>query len=193
MLLLMQGSIILTGPVSIFPSVSELINLLLCAIFHVVYVAWTQVMVAYDLVAYSSVTIIIEWLQIRPRILSLKDCNNIVPHHRSIYDERLFECSNNFRVDSKRRSLTEDHSTSDNLLIMCEVLATISVVCGITCNNWRYQIIHQSITKRISIYSLESSNSLFYRFQSIGPFIWIGVNVQTMGENRSMYVQYLQY
>ena len=80
MMLLMQGRILIEGPVSLFPSVSALINILLHASRHVVYVVWTQLMVLYDTVAHSIIMIFLGWLQIRPCIRSMKYCNHIVPN-----------------------------------------------------------------------------------------------------------------
>ena len=87
MMLLMQGNIILEGPVSILPSVSALIKLLLRSSCHVVYIAWTQVMIVYEIVADSSITMFLDWLQIRPHILSLKDCVHLVPNQCSVCNE----------------------------------------------------------------------------------------------------------
>ena len=47
MLLLMQGIITIEGTVYILSSVSALIKLHLCASLHMVYVAWTEVMIVY--------------------------------------------------------------------------------------------------------------------------------------------------
>ena len=164
----MQGSILLEVPVSLFPSVRLLRNIFLRASRHVVYVAWTQVMVVYELVSYYFITIFLSWIQICPHILYLKDSEHLVPNKHSIYDERFGEWSDKFRVTSKPRWPTEDQSTSNHFLIICEVLANISAVCGITCINWSYKIITQSITDRFPINSLKSSNVLFHRFQIIG-------------------------
>ena len=67
-MLLIQGSILLEGPVSLLPSVSALIKLILCASRHVVYVYWNQVVILYELVAHSSITIFLGWIQIHPHI-----------------------------------------------------------------------------------------------------------------------------
>ena len=142
------------------------------AIRHVVYVDWTQLSIVYELVAHSSTTVFLGWLQIRPRIRYLKYCNHLVTNQRSVCNERVGELSNSFEVIYKRRRPTEDQSTSDYLPIMCELIATISTVRGITCGDWRYQLIPQFITERLSIYSSNSSNLLFHRFQSLGPFLW---------------------
>ena len=56
---------------------------------------------------------------------------------------------------------------------MCELLATISAVHGITCDGWMYQIITQSITERLPTYSSEYYNVLFQSFQSLGPVLWV--------------------
>ena len=53
-----QGSILLEGPVSLLSSVSALGKLLLRSSRHVVYVAWTQVMVVYEIVSHSSITML---------------------------------------------------------------------------------------------------------------------------------------
>ena len=57
MLFLMKGSILLEGTVSLFSRLSALINILLRTSCHVVYVAWTQVIIVYKLVAHFSITI----------------------------------------------------------------------------------------------------------------------------------------
>ena len=57
MLLLMRGSILLAGPVSLIYSLISLRNILLGTSCHVFYVAWTQVIIVYKLVAHSSITI----------------------------------------------------------------------------------------------------------------------------------------
>ena len=168
MLLLMQGSILLGGLVSILPNVSALIKLLLQASRHAVYVDWTKVVFVYELVFHSSISMFLVWLQIRPKILSLKDCDHIVPNQCSICNVRVGEWSDRFRVTSKRHRTTKDQSTSNHILIMCEILAAITMVHGITCGGWRYQIIHQSITEKLSIYSSKLSNVLFHHFQSLG-------------------------
>ena len=59
MLLFMQGSILLKGPVSLLPSVSALSNILLHASLHVFYGAWTQVVIVYKLVAHPYITMFI--------------------------------------------------------------------------------------------------------------------------------------
>ena len=64
MMLLMQDSIFLEGPVSLFSSLGALSKIILRASLHVVYVAWTKAVVVYDLVAYSSITMFLGWLQI---------------------------------------------------------------------------------------------------------------------------------
>ena len=178
MLLLMQYSIFLEGSVSLFPSVNSLSNLLLHAIRHVVYFSCGKVVIVCELVSHSSITMFIGWLHIRTRILSLKDCDYLVPNQRSVCNERVGERYESFRVTSKHRRPTEDLSTSNHLLILCEILDTISVVHGITCNGWMFQIIHQSITERLSIYSSKSSDVLFHRFQSLGPVLWINGGYQ---------------
>ena len=68
MFLLMKASILLKGPVSLLPSVSALINILLHASLHVFYGAWTQVVIVYELVAHSYITMFLVWIRIRPRI-----------------------------------------------------------------------------------------------------------------------------
>ena len=68
MFLLMKASILLKGPVSLLPSVSALSKLLFCASCHVVCVAWTKVVIIYELVAHYSVTVFLGWLQVRPYI-----------------------------------------------------------------------------------------------------------------------------
>ena len=89
MFLLMQGSILLDGQVSIFPNVSSLSNIFLCASHHVVYVAWTQVVVVYEVVVHSSIKMFTGWLQLPPRVKSLKDCDHLVPNQRSFCNEQV--------------------------------------------------------------------------------------------------------
>ena len=57
MLLLMKGNIFIEGKFYFLPSVSALRKLLLCAIIHMVYVAWTKVVIIYELLAHYSITI----------------------------------------------------------------------------------------------------------------------------------------
>ena len=168
MLLLIQARIILEVPVSLLPSVSGQVELLLRASRHMVYVAWTQVMVLYELVDHSSTTILILWLQIHPYIWSLKDCNHLITNHCSLWNDQVVEWSDRFRVTSKHNRTTENQSTSDHLLIMCEVIATITEASEITCADWSYQIIPKFITDGLSIWSSKSSDVLFHCFQSLG-------------------------
>ena len=151
MMILMQGSIFLEGLVPLLPSVYALIKLLLHARFHMFYVAWTKVVIIDEIVNHPSVTMFLGWLQVRPCIWSLKYCDHIIPNQRSVYIEQVGECSNRFRVTSRHRSPTENHSTIYHLPIMCEIPATIVTVHGITCGGWRLQIIPQSITEGLSI------------------------------------------
>ena len=108
MLLLMQGSILLEISVSLFPSVSALGDLLLRSICHMVYFAWTQVMVVYAIAAHYSITMLLVWIQIRPRIQSLKYSDHLVPNQRSIYNEQFGEWSDRLRVTSKHLRPTEN-------------------------------------------------------------------------------------
>ena len=108
MLLLMKGRILLESPIYLLPGVSVLNKLLLCTSRHVVYVALHQVVIVYELVAHYSITMFIDSLQIRPRIRSLKYCDHLVPNKRSVYNERVGEWYDSFRVTSKRRRPTED-------------------------------------------------------------------------------------
>ena len=141
MLFLVQGSIFLKGPIPLFPSVSTLGDILLCASRHVVYVTCTQVMVVYEPEAQSSITILLICLEVRTCVQSLEYFNHLVPNKRSIGDEIVGEWADIFRISSKNRSPTENRSSSDHLIIMCEVLASIIPVLGITYGSWRYQII----------------------------------------------------
>ena len=59
MLLFMKGSILIEGPVSILPIVSALGELLICAIHHVIYLAWNQVMALYELVDHFLITMLL--------------------------------------------------------------------------------------------------------------------------------------
>ena len=131
-------------------------------------------MIVYDLVAHFSITMFLGWIHIRPRIQSLKDCYHLVQNQRSVCNEQFGEWYDSFRVTSKCRRPTEDQSMRYHLLIMCELLSIISAVRGITCGDWRYQIIPQYVTNRLSIYSSKSSNVLFHSFQSLGPFLSVG-------------------
>ena len=151
MLILMQGSIFNEGPVSISPSVGALRNLLLCASQHGVYVLWTNIVIVYEILSHPSIMMFLAWIQIRPCIRSLKHYAPILLNNLLVCNKRVGEWSNRFRVTPKRRRPTEDQSMRDHLLIMCEILADISAVNHITCGDWRYQIISQYITERLSI------------------------------------------
>ena len=129
----MKVIIPLKGLVYLFPCVSALSNLLLRVSRHMVYAAWAKVVIIYELVDHYSITMFLGWLQISTLIQSLKYCDHIVPNQHSFCNEQLGEWYDSFRVDSKLYRSTEDQSTSNNLLIMCEILATISAVRGITC------------------------------------------------------------
>ena len=169
----MQGSIFLEGPIPLFPSISALGELLLRFIRHVVYVAWTKLMIIYELVAQSSITILLGWLEVFPCVQSLEDCNHIVPNQRFICNEQVSEWSDSFRVSSKNHSPNENRSLSNHLLIMCELLAAITAVRGITYIKCSNKIIPQSVTEGLSIYSSKSPDVIFHRFQSLGPVLWI--------------------
>ena len=84
MLTLMQGSILLKCPVSLFLRVSALSKLVICASHIVVYVTWTQVVIVYAFLSHSFITMFLGWLQIRPCIRSLKDFDHLVPNQRSV-------------------------------------------------------------------------------------------------------------
>ena len=173
MLFLVQGSIFLKGQITIFPSVSALGKLLLLVIRHVVYVAWTQVMVVYYTDAQSSITMLLIWIEVCPCVRSMEDLNHLVPNQRSIGDERVGEWTDIFRVSYKHRMHTENLSSIDHLLIMCEVLASITAVRRITCANWSYQNIPQPVTEGLYIYFELYSKVIFHRFQGLGTFTWI--------------------
>ena len=79
MLLLTKGSIFLEGPVSLFPSVSALSKFLLRASCHVVYVAWTNVVIIYEFVSNSTITMFLDWIQVCTSIQYLKDIDHLVP------------------------------------------------------------------------------------------------------------------
>ena len=151
MMLLTQGRIFLEGPVYPFSSVSSLSQLLLCASRHVVFISCTKVVIIYEFLAYSSIMMFLGWIKICPSIQPLIDCNNLVPNKSSICNARVGEWSDRIRVTSKHHWSTEYRSTSNNLLIRCEILPTISPVHGITCGIWRFQIIPQYITERLFI------------------------------------------
>ena len=95
MLFLVQGSVFLKGPIPLFPSVSEFGKLLLRSRFHVVYVAWTQVMVVYDPESQSSTTILLSWLDVRTCVRYLEHCNHIVPNQLYIGGEIVGRVSSN--------------------------------------------------------------------------------------------------
>ena len=130
-------------------------------------------MVGYDLVTQYSIMILLGWLLIRPRVRSMEYFDHLVPNQHSICNERVGEWSNSFRVRFKHHRPTENLYSSNHLPIICKVLDTISTVRGITCGNWSYQIIPQSVTERLSIYYSKSSGVLFHRFQSLVPVLWI--------------------
>ena len=69
---LMQCIIFLECRVFIFHSVCALIKLLFCAIYHMIYVTWTKVVIINLVVTHPSVTIVFEYLHIRPCICYLK-------------------------------------------------------------------------------------------------------------------------
>ena len=108
MLILMQGSIFLEGLVPLLPSVYALIKLLLHARFHMFYVAWTKVVIIDEIVNHPSVTMFLGWLQVRPCICTLEDCNNFISNQCSVCYEQVGEWSNRFRVTSNHRGPTED-------------------------------------------------------------------------------------
>ena len=108
MLLLMQGSIFIDVSVPLFPSASALDELLLRARHHVVYVAWNQVMVVYELVAQSSVTMLLGWLEVHPHVRYLKYYDHFVPNQLSICNEQVVEWSDSSRVSPKHRRPTKN-------------------------------------------------------------------------------------
>ena len=79
MLILMQGRIFIEVPVYLLPSVSALSKILLCASRHVVNVAWTKVVIVYEILSHFPITMFLGWLQILPRIKYLNYCNHIFP------------------------------------------------------------------------------------------------------------------
>ena len=91
MLLLVQSSIILKGSIPSFHSVTAFGELLLHTSHHVIYVADTQVMVVNDPESQSTITILISWIEARPFIRFLEDCNHIVLNQHSIGNERVGE------------------------------------------------------------------------------------------------------
>ena len=175
MLFLVQGSIFIKGPIPLLPRVSELGDLIIRTIHHVVYVVWNQVMFVYEPADQSSIMMLLSWLEVCPCVLSLEDCKHLVPNQHSIGDERVGEWTYIFRVSSKRRSPTENQSSSDHLLIMCKLLTSVIVVCGIICVNWSYQITSQPIYEGLPIYSMKYPAVLFHRLQGLGPVPWIGI------------------
>ena len=130
-------------------------------------------MVVYEPKSQSYITMLLRRIEIRPCALSLKDCNHILLNQRCISYERVGEWTDIFKVSPKHRRPTENHSLSNNLLIMCEVFTSIIAVHGIIWGNWIYQIIPQPVSEGISIYSAKSSDVLFYRFQGLGLVPWI--------------------
>ena len=61
----MQGSIILEGTVYLIPSLCAMSKLIFCDSCHMVDVAWTKILIIYELVAHPSVTIFLGWIQER--------------------------------------------------------------------------------------------------------------------------------
>ena len=169
----MQGSILLKGTVSLLSSLSTTIELPFCASRYVDYIAWNKVLIIDERVSHYSITIFLGWLQVRPCIWSLKYCDHIIPNQRSVCNKLVCEWSNSFNVTSRHRRYTEDWSTRNHLLIICEIIATISAMCGITCSGWKLQIIPQPIIEGLSIYSLKSSDVLYHHFQSIDLVLWV--------------------
>ena len=173
-MVLLQGSIFIKGPIPLIPSVTSLGKLLLRTSFHVVYIAGAQVIIVNEPESQSPITVLLSWLEVGLCVRSLEYCNHVLPNQRSVRNERVGEWTNLSRVSSKRLSPTENQSLSNHLLIVCTLLASISVVHGITCGNRRYQIHHQPIAEGLSIYSAKYYYVLFHRFQGIGPVPWIG-------------------
>ena len=135
--------------------------------------ACTKIMIIDELVTHTS-SKDVSWLASgRSMHLIPKYCNHLIPNQRSVCNEWVSEWSNSFRVTSIHCVPPENRSTRDHILSMCEIIATISVVHGITCGGWRFQIVHQSITEGFSIYSSKSSDVIFHRFQGFGPLLWI--------------------
>ena len=120
----------------------------------------------------SSIMMLLSWLEVHPCVRSLEYCNHLIPNQRSSGDERVSDWNDIFRVSSKQRIPTENRYLSDNILIMCEVLASIIAVSGITYGNRRYQVITQPAAEGFSIHSKKSSGVLFHRLQGLGTVPW---------------------
>ena len=65
---LMQGGIILKGPVYFLLSLGALIKILFCARYHIIGVAWAKIMFIGELVTHTYVTMFLGWIQVRPCI-----------------------------------------------------------------------------------------------------------------------------
>ena len=152
MLIFMQGSIFLEGLVSLLPIVYALRKLLLRASWHMVYVDWTKVVIIDELETHPSVTMFLSWIQVRLYICPPEDCDQFILNQNSVCNRRVSEWSNSFRVTSNHRGPTDDWSTSNYLLIMCEILAIVGAVCGIPFGTIRFKTVPQSITEGFPIY-----------------------------------------
>ena len=164
LMFLLQGSIFFKGPILLLPSVTALVELLLRTSRHVIDVAGTQVMILNYHDSQSLITMLLIRFKVPPCVQSLEDCKYLVSNQRSVGNERVGECTNFFRVISKLCRPTENRSSSDHLLIMCKLLASISAVLGIMYDNQSYQILPQPIAEGLSIYSTKYSYALFHRF-----------------------------
>ena len=79
-LILIKGSIFIKGPVSLLPSVCAPTKILFGAIYHMIYVAWTKLVIINDLVTHHSVRMFLGWLQIRTCICPLENSNRLIPN-----------------------------------------------------------------------------------------------------------------
>ena len=121
----------------------------------------------------SSITIILIWLEVRPCLISLEDCNLLVPNQHYVGNERVSEWADFFRVSSKHRRPTNILSSRNHPLTARKVLSSISAVRGKVFGNWSYQVTPQPVAKGLSIYSAKSSDVLFHHFQHLGPVPWV--------------------
>ena len=145
-LLLLQVSIFFKGPIPLLPSVTSLGELLLRTSRHVIDITGDQVTIVNEPESQYTITMLLIRIEVRPCVRSLEDCNHLLPNQCSVGNERGGGWTDFFRVSSKRRRPTENQSSSDHLLIVRNLLASISTLRGITCNNRSYQIIPQPIS-----------------------------------------------
>ena len=91
MLFLVQGSIFIKVPIPHLPSVTVLVELILRASRHAVYVSGTQVIIVNGPESQFPITVLLIWLELRPSVQSLEDFNHIVSNQRYFGNKRVGE------------------------------------------------------------------------------------------------------